>query len=340
MLYGKVQILLNNIHVKVLYIPKWSGHHLTYARHFQRFADPALLVCSPDKKVLEGFSDSGFKVRMTDTLNQNIPNLAPYFQGIEGLKVYYSYLGGIEDIKSLFQIKYPSKSLFFMSYLGFSGGIVNIKQIVKYLLVGVLLLANKNVEIGFLEDKRAVKIFRTLFNKQRIHFLLDPVDYNLDAHVAKITIGHFGTLCKRKGSDRFLSLASLNSTSNELYFVMAGKFIDINIPIELPSNFNLIEGYISEKDLAAFIDDSDVLILPYRERRGSSGMIINALSKGKLVIGPYYGLVGQIGRQSIYYIPVKGDSIISYNTALQKTIQSLRLGATRTPERFVTDFLQ
>lgn len=326
--------------MEILYIPRSSGHHLTYARHFQDFANRSLLICSPNENVLQLFSDRGFTVKLIPTINENIPDLSPYFGEGTRVKVYYSYMSSFKDILNLFKLSYSSRSLFFMSFLGQGGTTTNIKQVVKYLLLSILLFVNRKVEIFFLEDERAVRIFRTIINKNRIGLCLDPVDRINDSYKKTITIGHFGTLCKRKGSDLFIQLSKMYSENSSLNFLMAGKVIDINDILDQSFNISLKEGFISDKQLELYITQADIIVLPYREKRGSSGMLINALAHRKIVIGPYSGLIGKIGRQSIYYIPVKGESVTSYNLALQKTVQSLQIDIQRNPQRFVTEFLQ
>ena len=324
---------------KVLYIPKATGHHMTYAMHFQCFANSNVLVCSPDRNVTKIFQEKGFQVCLTHTLNENIPDLSIYLGSVDKVKVFYTYAVGINDILNLFRVKYHTRSLIFMSYLGLGMGVSLSTQIMKYILIALLMIVKRNVEISFLEDLRAVRFFKRIFSEQRVHLIPDPIN-NSNRYKQEIKVGHFGTLCKRKGSDLFLKLSQLYEQIPGIRFVMAGKVIDIEVPDELPPNLEFIQGIISEDELFALIDASDFIILPYREIRGSSGVLINSLANSKFVIGPRAGLIGRIGRQSMHYIPVKTNTDNNYIKALDKALFGLALQQSNTPKKFVESFLR
>lgn len=324
---------------KVLYIPKATGHHMTYAMHFQCFSNSNVLVCSPDKNITKIFQEKGFQVCLTHTLNENIPDLSFYLESLDKVKVFYTYAVGINDILNLFRVKYSTRSLIFMSYLGFGMGVSLFNQIVKYILITFLLIVKRNVELSFLEDLRAVRFFERIFSVQRVHLIPDPI-INSNRYKKEIKVGHFGTLCKRKGSDLFLKLSQLYEQIPGIRFVMAGKVIDIEVPDEIPPNLEFIQRVISEDELFTLIDASDFIILPYRELRGSSGVLINSLANSKFVIGPRDGLIGRLGRQSIYYIPVNTNAANDYNKALNKALFGLTLQQSNTPKKFVESFLR
>ena len=58
-------------------------------------------------------------------------------------------------------------------------------------------------------------------------------------------------------------------------------------------NASLIEGFVSESDFIEYFSAADVVLLPYRKFRFSSGILVNAMNAGRPVLASNYGMIGK-----------------------------------------------
>ena len=133
-------------------------------------------------------------------------------------------------------------------------------------------------------------------NNPKVHFVSDPIyddvnDYNLDNIVdEKIKLLYFGTFFYGKGVDILVD-ASKKITNNNHIITIAGDATTANFDISKlnsTNSYNLINKYLSEKDVIALMKENNVLILPYRNtyENGTSGVLVQAALANRLMIVP------------------------------------------------------
>jgi glycosyltransferase involved in cell wall biosynthesis len=155
-------------------------------------------------------------------------------------------------------------------------------------LSSVLVHSISNQTIPFILEK-----FR---NHPKVHFVSDPIyddinDYNLDNIVnQKIKLLYFGTFFYGKGVDILVD-ASKKITNNNHILTIAGDATTANFDISKlnsTNSYNLINKYLSEKDVLALMKENNVLILPYRNtyENGTSGVLVQAALANRLMIVP------------------------------------------------------
>lgn len=118
-----------------------------------------------------------------------------------------------------------------------------------------------------------------------------------------------GVLDERKGVLALLkALALLDTpTLQQLSIVLAGK-LDITIQNFVTKQISelrlngleiiLQNGFIPYESLAAYVQASNVVLIPYQNHVGSSGLLIRAAKATKPVISQHYGLMGQWVREN------------------------------------------
>lgn len=105
-----------------------------------------------------------------------------------------------------------------------------------------------------------------------------------------ITILYFGALRLDKGVD--ILLESFKYTNSNFNFIIAGKestfskkFVEEKIKDINPERYIIDIDYISEEKMKEYYDMSDVVVLAYRKHfLGESGILIDSISKGKVII--------------------------------------------------------
>ena len=81
-------------------------------------------------------------------------------------------------------------------------------------------------------------------------------------------------------------------------------------------NAYLIEGFVSESDFIEYFSAADVILLPYRKFRFSSGILVNALNTGRPVVASNYGMIGKTVIETSSCRCFKDSSISSLSKAL------------------------
>ena len=130
----------------------------------------------------------------------------------------------------------------------------------------------------------------------KVHFVSDPIyddknDYNLVNKIdLKINLLYFGTFFYGKGVDILVD-ASKKIKNNKYFLTIAGDARTANFDISKigsTSNYNLINRYLTEKDVILLLKENNVLILPYRNtyEYGTSGVLVQAALACRLIIVP------------------------------------------------------
>lgn len=167
--------------------------------------------------------------------------------------------------------------------------------------------------VFLLNDKLYADIYNKKFNTTRFSYLPDPVVkiendgesteslFDVETKGKKVFL-HCGGMSTRKGT--FTILESIKKLSTEdrkkAVFIFAGR-IDKDEKSEFEEqikelshviNIFFFEGFLSFKRLAGLFEQSDYILVPYKNVEQSSGIIGHAAQYGKPVIGPAEGLLG------------------------------------------------
>lgn len=161
-----------------------------------------------------------------------------------------------------------------------------------------------------LNDKNSTSLLNRRYRTQVFKFLPDPIPdkafepYSHTTDNLKIegtVYLHFGHMKKRKGTLDILHAISMLPPNHKGTFIFAG-IIDIEIKEEF---YQLIENNKSKNLIVferycdyRFINDlcykSDCILIPYYNTAQSSGVLGYAAAHKIPVIGPEYGLLGQL----------------------------------------------
>lgn len=106
----------------------------------------------------------------------------------------------------------------------------------------------------------------------------------------ELTFLYFGALRLDKGVD--ILLESIKYVKNDFKLIIAGKesafskkFVEDKVKHFNNNNLILDINYISDKKMKEYYNLCDVVVLPYREHfLGESGVLIDAITKGKVII--------------------------------------------------------
>ena len=190
----------------------------------------------------------------------------------------------------------------------------------RYIQLKLLLSCSKIDSIFILNDQKTVDGLNKIYETKRFKLLLDPiVSYNEvdlkqsnqirrkykinDDSKVFIFLGH---LSERKGIlstlDAFLQL--------EEEFAKQASLLILGIPdeqirdlIELRvdqlKNSHLCKivyqpRFLSKSDMIHYFLESDIVLMPYLKSVGSSGIMGHAAQAQKILIGPNFGLLGEL----------------------------------------------
>jgi glycosyltransferase involved in cell wall biosynthesis len=179
-------------------------------------------------------------------------------------------------------------------------------------LVLRLLSVNKNCKsIYLLNDKKGAAYYSKWSSK--IKYIVDPVlittpsdidiykEHNIDNDA--VTFGHIGYLGSYKGTfdviEGILGLQSLGHS--KAVFLFVGKMLK-----DLKSNFNQLtktisphnlkikEGFVTNDDLMAYVEQVDVILIANKNVLATSGIVNHVLSHNKVVIAPDKGYFKEV----------------------------------------------
>lgn len=196
-------------------------------------------------------------------------------------------------------------------------------------------------KIFVLNDEECAISYNYICKKNVFSCLVDPVTSFVDTasyeYVQvlgrqypdhKLNMLHAGVLSHRKGTDIFLN--SLNMLPQDLrsvvrVFIVGRPVTDFSDRFDLliqrvEPNIELIiiPDFVTNSELQAFIEFSDVAILPYRNTESSSGMISRSMLENKFIIAPNQGLVYNVLKNYRLYIPLLNNEPVMLAKAIEK----------------------
>lgn len=138
---------------------------------------------------------------------------------------------------------------------------------------------------------------------------------------------HIGTSEKRKGlSDTIKAfyLGLSNSQFRERAFLLRVGINDKLSPrdrtkllkLVKSGHASLMEEFVSESDFIEYFSAADVVLLPYRKFRFSSGILVNALNAGRPALASDYGMIGETVKKSAAGNCFKEGSVASLSKAM------------------------
>lgn len=196
-----------------------------------------------------------------------------------------------------------------------NGFITRILDLIKY---QIFVRSNAFQSIFLLNDLASCRLLNHTFKTKVFKFLPDPVlpipinegenlreEYNISKNV-KVYL-HFGGLTIRKGTMDLIKAISLLDwkTQSETCFIFAGK-VGVEIREDFYKNINFLakkarvivfDNYCKYSLLGSLSAIADYIVLPYKDKSRSSGVLGYSAQFGAPVIGPSEGLIGSLIRK-------------------------------------------
>ncbi|WP_298881813.1 glycosyltransferase [uncultured Polaribacter sp.] len=270
-----------------------------------------------DKSLLIGLA---VKNRFSRSLN-NFKVVDFYAKKFSINVCYLLYFNTFQIALGLKKTKYKIRGILFMQFTNMTK--ITLKQ--KYYYYRryfplSLCLKNKFLDkIFILNDEKSCSVLNYRFKKNNLFsYLPDPIpnlvpqanfniyrEYKIENNRKIFLL--FGALSERKGIiETLLSVNFLNQENQEkVAIIIAGKTKDLNLS-------NYIKGFIKENKnktkvqitwdnnfienskMASLFQQTDFVLMPYKNPEASSGILGHAMKARKPVIGPYKGLIGSI----------------------------------------------
>jgi glycosyltransferase involved in cell wall biosynthesis len=149
----------------------------------------------------------------------------------------------------------------------------------------------------------------------------------------KIVFLHIGTSEKRKGlSD---TIRAFHRALSDPIFRERAYLLRVGVNDKLSSrdrarltdlvkngNAGVTDQFASEEDFIEYFSAADVVLIPYRKFRFSSGILANAMNSGCPVIASDYGMIGEVVKKMTLSRCYKDCSVSSLANALVKQCRS------------------
>ena len=188
----------------------------------------------------------------------------------------------------------------------------------KYLQTLFYSINPKIKKIFILNDQDSVCYFNQKFRTKKFQTLPDPIpDWDLDLTIDvrkkyliaqnRVIFLHCGSLDERKGTlDILRSIDNIDiNDQKKICFLFAGRACNkdlescLNKMINYYNNSSSVQiiwesGFIANSILKCMFDQSDCVLIPYKNSESSSGILGHAVRSGKPVIGPDRGLLGEL----------------------------------------------
>jgi glycosyltransferase involved in cell wall biosynthesis len=206
-----------------------------------------------------------------------------------------------------------------------------------------LLLRNKRLKSVFLlNDKESCRQLNERYKTDIFKYLPDPLpemlpdpDFNLRLYYGiaddrKIYL-HIGTLQDRKGTLEIID--AIDHLSEEVgshaAIIIKGRVLpefDVQVNEKLTGLANKFgalvvyeNGFVPDRVLKSMLEQSDYILIPYKNAESSSGILGHAINNKKLVIGPGTGLLGHLIKENrLGYLlkDISGEAIATAMTTL------------------------
>lgn len=237
-----------------------------------------------------------------------------------------------------------------------------IKKIIDFARMFIYAKSPIFENVFLLNDVDSPDYYNKLYHSTKFSYLVDPFVPILDIplkikHLTfpkeKIKFLHFGGMGERKGTFTILSAIRLlnDKYRSKALFIFAGVisdpemhklFIDEIEKLSNEVNIYFREGFIPFPELGFICEQSDYILVPYKNVAQSSGVIGYAAQFGKPVIGPNDGLLGKLinsyemgitlSKVDAATLASTFENIISGNLKIE--INSKRYLEVATPENF------
>jgi glycosyltransferase involved in cell wall biosynthesis len=143
----------------------------------------------------------------------------------------------------------------------------------------------------------------------------------------KIVFLHIGTSEKRKGlSDTIKAFhRALSDTEfRERAFLLRVGVNDKLSPrdgarlreLVQSGNAHIVDEFVSQEDFIEYFSASDIVLIPYRKFRFSSGILVNAMNAGCPILASDYGMIGEVVNRLESSFCFKDSSVSSLAKAL------------------------
>lgn len=243
----------------------------------------------------------------------------------------------------------------------------------RYLLG--LALRHPALGVLFSLDRLAVPALQRLAPTARVVGLPDPVEVEpstlqeLQEFRARLRIPPdrkvaliFGMLTRRKGVAETLDAIRRlpQEQARRLTLLVVGRVApdlesEIRPRLEAmhsvdPDSVVLADGFIPDRDVQRCFEVSDLVIAAYQEHVGSSGIQVRAAIAGKPLLGPRYGLMGELSRRhhlgptvdsrSVSELSVEIERFLSGGSMKVDPIKQRAFGEESAGENFARVFAQ
>ncbi len=185
------------------------------------------------------------------------------------------------------------------------------RRILRYLYT-----RNKKIKkIFILNNKKVIHALNKQTRRKIFHYLPDPlpeiseeIGFNIrmtnQISSSKKILLHLGSLRKSKGTIEILQSLNLLSDkiSSAISLIIAGNPINEEMDNEIKKNLEknkkvqiiYVKGFLTNSRMKAYLNQCDIIIMPYKNFLASSGIIGHAIASNKPVIANKNGLIGEI----------------------------------------------
>ncbi|MCW5791031.1 MAG: glycosyltransferase [Polyangiaceae bacterium] len=219
-------------------------------------------------------------------------------------------------------------------------------------------LGHPRLGVIFSLDPLAVPALQALGPQERVRPLPDPVEplvssaAEIEALRSRLQIAPerkialmFGALTARKGlSETLRALGALRRAElSRLTLLVVGRvapalYAEVerarrSLGARAPGSVVVQDEFVPEGEVQRYFELADVVLAPYQEHVGSSGIQIRAAAAGRPLIGPSYGLMGELTRRHRLGARVDSTSPQAILEALRAVLQGSSLGVSPAEQR-------
>jgi len=233
-------------------------------------------------------------------------------------------------------------------------GRVSLKEHMRQWRNGMLIgaaLRHPAIRRIFCLDPYAVSFLQEFNKNVEIVALADPVEIpekyddsiaelrkELDVRTGTKVLLVLGVLGRSKGIEELLTaVGSLSeTTARQLCLLLVGRMTkdreralaDMVASLrKRGAQIIVVNKLVREEAINSYYALADLVVLPYRRHAGSSGSLMRAAAAGKAVLGPDYGLIGELIRRYHLGWTMDSTSPRSIAHALEKVVRDKALAS-------------
>jgi len=219
--------------------------------------------------------------------------------------------------------KYSISGILFFPLYSTSNNVIYkaFKYLKKYLIIKLFSYNPKIKNIFILEDTQIVNFLNKEFKTTFFKTLSDPIpnlsplkNFDMKNHYGinnnnKVFL-HIGSLSERKGTFEIIdSIYHLpNDKQKNMTFLIVGKATDLVTEEIILSKIKKIQKseyckiiwdnqFISNEMMKSLFNQSDVILMTYKNNQGSSGILGHAAISEKILIATNNGLIGRLVKE-------------------------------------------